>query len=153
MRRRFFNAKGIGLSLLTLVAMIYALYGFGSVENLSLGWTILFFGIIFACCLAVPSLLQLLARDVAELRTADPEEGQYQSLKNSTVVPERTERNEKHVEKQLLEAIERLGKITPARAALETPLTVAEADRLLSELANRGYLEIQIDEGKLVYTL
>jgi len=58
----------------------------------------------------------------------------------------------KDAERQLLEAIERHGGITPARAALETTLTVAEADRMLGELAGKGYLEVEVRDGKLVYS-
>src|SRR5947209_5352829 len=36
-------------------------------------------------------------------------------------------------EKELLKALERRGGVTPARAALETSLTISEADRMLSE--------------------
>lgn len=61
-------------------------------------------------------------------------------------------RGEGHAEQQLLEAIERHGEITPARAALETPLSVAEADRMLGELAEKGHLEVQAREGRLVYS-
>ena len=56
-------------------------------------------------------------------------------------------------ERRLLEAVERRGEITPARAALETPLTVAEADRMLSELTRGGHLEVSLDGGKLLYGL
>lgn len=41
-------------------------------------------------------------------------------------------------ERQLLEALERHGRITAARAALETSLSVAEADERLSRLAEKG---------------
>ncbi len=60
---------------------------------------------------------------------------------------------DKRGEQELLEAIERHGEITPVRAALETPLTVAEADRMLSELAKGGYLEVRTEGGKLLYGL
>jgi hypothetical protein len=62
-------------------------------------------------------------------------------------------RDEGRDERQLLEAIERHGKITPVRAALETSLTVAEADRMLSNLAQGGHLEVRVEEGKLLYGL
>ena len=61
--------------------------------------------------------------------------------------------SEKRAERQLLEAIDRHGEITPARAALETTLTVAEADRMLSELAKGGHLEVRVEGGKLLYGL
>ncbi len=60
---------------------------------------------------------------------------------------------EKDAERRLLEAIDRHGEITPVRAALETPLTVAEADRMLSELAKGGHLEVRVEGGKLLYGL
>jgi hypothetical protein len=64
-----------------------------------------------------------------------------------------TSLDEKSAERQLLEAIDRHGEITPIRAALETSLTVAEADRMLSLLAKGGYLEVQVEGGKLLYSL
>src|SRR5215217_9419513 len=45
-------------------------------------------------------------------------------------------------EKELLEALARHGELTPARAALETSLSVAEADRMLSGLAKDGHIEV-----------
>ena len=56
-------------------------------------------------------------------------------------------------EKELLEALARHGEITAARAALETSLSVSEADRMLSELAKGGYLEVRVEGGKLLYGL
>jgi hypothetical protein len=38
-------------------------------------------------------------------------------------------------------------------AALETSLTVEEADRLLQALAAKGHLEITVEHGRLVYAL
>jgi len=67
--------------------------------------------------------------------------------------PAVTSLDEKSAERQLLEAIDRHGEITPIRAALETSLTVAEADRMLSLLAKGGYLEVQVEGGKLLYSL
>jgi len=65
----------------------------------------------------------------------------------------RQQLGEKHTEQQLLEAIERHGEATPARIALETSLTVAEADAKLRELAEGGYVEVRARDGKLVYSL
>ena len=56
-------------------------------------------------------------------------------------------------EKELLGALARHGEITAARAALETTLSVAEADRMLSELAKRGHVEVRAREGRLAYAL
>jgi hypothetical protein len=43
-------------------------------------------------------------------------------------------------EKELLEALRREGEVTPARAAMQTSLSLAEADRILQELAEAGHL-------------
>ena len=56
-------------------------------------------------------------------------------------------------EKELLGALARYGEITPTRAALETSLSVSEADRMLSELTKNGHIEVRAREGRLVYTL
>jgi hypothetical protein len=56
-------------------------------------------------------------------------------------------------EKDLLGALARHGELTPARAALETSLSVAEADRMLSGLARDGHIEVHAREGRLGYAL
>lgn len=56
-------------------------------------------------------------------------------------------------ERELLEVLARHGEITPARAALETTLSVSEADRMLSELAKNGHIEVRAREGRLGYAL
>jgi hypothetical protein len=58
-----------------------------------------------------------------------------------------------HKEKELLEALARNGEITAARAALETTLSVSEADRMLSELAKNGHVEVRARGGRLGYAL
>lgn len=56
-------------------------------------------------------------------------------------------------EKQLLLALRELGSLTPVEAALETSLTVDEADNILTRFAERGHLAVQSRDGVLVYTL
>lgn len=57
-------------------------------------------------------------------------------------------------EGELLSAIrDNGGGITPAEAAMETSLTVREADEMLSELASAGHLRVESKEGTLVYAL
>ena len=56
-------------------------------------------------------------------------------------------------EKELLKALARHGEITAARAALETTLSVSEADRMLSGLAKDGHIEVRAREGRLGYAL
>jgi hypothetical protein len=68
---------------------------------------------------------------------------------------DRTDRatSEESKERELLEALARRGELSPAVAALETSLTVAEADQMLSELAESGHLEVRAHEGRLGYAL
>jgi hypothetical protein len=40
-----------------------------------------------------------------------------------------------------------------AGVALETSLTVEEADRMLSALAAKGHLEVRVAHGRLLYSL
>lgn len=56
-------------------------------------------------------------------------------------------------EKELLGALKEHGELTVAGAALETSLTVEEADGLLSALAAKGYLEVRVERGRLLYSL
>ncbi|MGB3683381.1 MAG: hypothetical protein WA990_12975 [Rubrobacteraceae bacterium] len=67
--------------------------------------------------------------------------------------PEAESISEDRKEKELLGAIERRGEISPARAAMETSLTVAEADRMLSAFTQKGYLVARVGAGNLVYAL
>jgi len=60
---------------------------------------------------------------------------------------------EEYKEKELLRALALHGEITPTRAALETYLSVSEADRMLSELTKNGHLEVRARDGGLVYAL
>jgi hypothetical protein len=45
------------------------------------------------------------------------------------------------------------GRITPVEVALETSLTVDEADDILSRLADRGHLLVESRDGALYYAL
>ena len=56
-------------------------------------------------------------------------------------------------ERELLGALARRGELSPALAALETSLSVAEADRMLSDLAESGHVEVRAREGRLAYAL
>ncbi len=57
-------------------------------------------------------------------------------------------------EKQLLMAIQSAGGgITPVEAALETSLTVDEAEEILTRFADRGHLVVQSRDGALLYAL
>ncbi len=66
----------------------------------------------------------------------------------------KTRRPNPGAEKQLLLTMRDTGGgITPVEAALETSLTVDEAETILSRLAERGHLRIECREGILCYTL
>lgn len=56
-------------------------------------------------------------------------------------------------ERELLKALRREGELTPVLAAVETSLTVVEADRMLRELAEGGHLEVRARGGELSYAL
>ena len=57
-------------------------------------------------------------------------------------------------ERELLSAIRHGGgSITPAEAAMETSLTVREADKMLSDLAAGGHLRVESESGTLFYSL
>jgi hypothetical protein len=71
---------------------------------------------------------------------------EFRTRKGGTVTEESKER-------ELLEALARHGELSPALAALETSLTVAEANRMLSDLANSGHVEVKAHEGWLGYAL
>ena len=56
-------------------------------------------------------------------------------------------------ERELLEALHRRGELTPAEAAMETSLTVNEADKMFEDLAAKGHLDVQVRGGGLFYKL
>lgn len=56
-------------------------------------------------------------------------------------------------EKELLGALEERGELTPAKAAMRTSLTVDEASNMLEDLARKGHLEMQMEEGGVAYAL
>jgi len=56
-------------------------------------------------------------------------------------------------EKELLQALERHGETTAVQAALETSLSVAEAEEMLSRLANEGHVRVSANGGRLAYAL
>ena len=56
-------------------------------------------------------------------------------------------------EREILEVLRDRGELTPARAAMETSLTVAEADKMLKKLAEGGHLDVRVRGGGLFYAL
>ncbi len=113
-----------------------------------------FFGVAFACGAATPTAVSLLKGRGPGTRTEVATETSLadRAAAGPALARAAKGRDEGHAEQQLLEAIERHGEITPARAALETSLSVVEADSMLCELAEKGHLEVRAREGKLVYS-
>ena len=56
-------------------------------------------------------------------------------------------------EKELLGALAARGELSPVQAAIETSLSVAEADKMLKELTGGGYLEVRVRGGGIYYAL
>ncbi len=137
---------GLSASVGTLFLMGLSLNGLGN------AFTAFFVPVIlFAAVTILPSLWLTWQgiRGLAESRELPPP-SEHRAIKRSE---SRTEGSDKSAEKQLLEAIESNGEITPARAALQTSLTVEEAERLLTDLAQRGHLDVRVEGSKLVYSL
>jgi capsular polysaccharide biosynthesis protein len=58
---------------------------------------------------------------------------------------------ERTKEQELLEALGRRGKLTAVEAALETSLSVEEANRMLFDLVAKGHLQLIVEHGRLYY--
>jgi hypothetical protein len=56
-------------------------------------------------------------------------------------------------ESELLGALRERDEITPTQAAMETSLTVEEADDMLKDLAAKGHLEVRVRGGGIFYGL
>ena len=61
--------------------------------------------------------------------------------------------DKKDKEWELLEVLAERGEITPTTAAMRTSLTVDEASKMLDGLAGKGHLELQPENGTMVYAL
>lgn len=98
-----------------------------------------FWWLIFVFGWAIFPAFGVFARGVARLVDSQPENPE---------LPPASRR-----ERELLEAIKNHGEITPVQAAMETSLTVAEADEMLGGLAEGGHLEVRVRGGGLSYAL
>ena len=78
-----------------------------------------------------------------------------------TIVPSVLERparkskglDKKDKERELLEALAERGELTPTMAAMRTSLTVEEASKMMDELAGKGHLKLQAENGVMAYAL
>ncbi len=94
------------------------------------------FWLVFAFGWTIFPAIGLLARGMAGLSDARPPE--QISVGSS--------------ERELLMALREHGELTPVRAAMETSLSVEEADKMLKELAAGGHLEVRARSGGLFYS-
>ena len=106
-----------------------------------------------ACASVTAAARRLWKRGIKGQRESGPVRDRALRDRGPTTAAAGAGAEEAHAERRLLEAIDRHGEITPARAALETPLTVAEADRMLSDLAKGEHLQVRVEGGKLLYGL
>jgi hypothetical protein len=114
-----------------LIALGVAFVGFGASVSLTAGELVPFFVFMFPASV-------LLALGLSRL----------EQQRRKAVSPRVSK------ERELLSAMRNnMGNITPAEAAMETSLTVSEADKMLSELAAGGHLQVESSEGTLVYRL
>ncbi len=114
-----------------LIALALAFAGFGASIGITSGVLIPVFVFMF------PALV-LLALGISKL----------QEKKQRSIPPKLGK------ERELLSAIrDNGGSITPAEAAMETSLTVREADGMLSDLASSGHLAVESRDGALFYAL
>ena len=148
-------AMGVAIALAAAWASVLAtiLLGPGTPAVMSEAfWWAVFCGVAAACGLATPVALRLWKSGVEGLGRPGADKAWALRGRGSAPAAAVTAPGEEHAERRLLEAIERRGEITPVRAALETPLTVAEADRMLGELTEKGHLQVHARDGKLVYS-
>jgi hypothetical protein len=80
-------------------------------------------------------------------------EGMRRTTSEGWMDPQRASATEAAKEQELLEAIGRKGQVTAVEAALETSLSVEETERMLTELAAKGHLEVRVRSGRLLYAL
>ena len=114
-----------------LIALGLAFVGFGASVGLTAGELVPFFVFMFPASV-------LLALGLSRL----------EQQRRKAVSPRVSK------ERELLSAMrDNSGGITPAEAAMETSLTVGEADEMLSELVAGGHLQVESSEGTLVYRL
>ena len=60
---------------------------------------------------------------------------------------------EKSKEGVLLRALTERGELTPTAAAMRTSLTIEEASKMLDELAGKGHLKVQTEDGIVAFGL
>ena len=114
-----------------MIALGLAFVGFGASVGITAGELVPFFVFVFPASV-------LLALGLSRL----------EQQRRKAVAPRVSKEGE------LLSAIrDNLGSITPAEAAMQTSLTVGEADEMLSELAAGGHVQVESSECTLFYRL
>jgi hypothetical protein len=114
-----------------LIALGLAFVGFGASVSLTAGVLVPFFVFMFPASVS-------LALGLSKL----------EQQRRKAVSPRVSK------ERELLSVMRNnTGSITPTEAAMETSLTVSEADKMLSKLAGGGHLQVESSEGTLFYRL
>ncbi len=156
-KARVVSSVSIGVAIvLAAVWALVAAAGLLSAQSVAVMsesfWWAVVCGVVAACGLATPVALRLWRSGVEGLRGSEPDRDRASLGRGAA--PAVAGRDEGRAQRELLKSVERhRGGITPVRAALETSLTVAEADRMLSDLAKGGHLEVRAEGGKLLYGL
>jgi DNA-binding CsgD family transcriptional regulator len=73
-------------------------------------------------------------------------------LNRSGPTPKRPD-DKKVKERELLHVLAERDELTPTMAVMRTSLTVDEASKMLKELARKGHLELQVEDGIMAYSL
>ena len=149
-RKRGYTELGVGLSGLVGLILLAAA-GAGFVGGIGTLFTLATLAVVSGVACGVSSLWMTFdgLRGLGASRQLPPP----RSRRAVRGGGQQGNKSDEPAERQLLEVMERNGEITPARAALQTSLTVDEAERLLSELAQRGHLDVRVEGSKLVYSL
>lgn len=88
--------------------------------------------LVLVCGVVVPLALALLDRPILTFRMPDDRKGK---------------------EQELLQVLAETDELTSTTAAMRTSLTVDEASKMLEELAGKGHLKVQVEDGGMAYAL
>ncbi|MBA2691780.1 MAG: hypothetical protein H0U65_04700 [Rubrobacter sp.] len=125
---------GLALGIVFLLGGLYMIFAFSSFFIFLIG---------FGCALLGAAAL---AGTIAESGFGDDLRIPA-NLRQSLPSPEK--------EREILRAVKDSGHggVSPTEAAIATSLTAREADEILSELAGRGYLAVESENGILFYSI
>lgn len=88
--------------------------------------------LVLVCGVVVPLALAVRDRPILTFRRPDDRKGK---------------------EQELLQVLAETDELTSTTAAMKTSLTVDEASKMLEELAGKGHLKVQVEDGGMAYAL